>query len=537
MKRIFTFFFTIILAPLFSQSIDWSITSESNECVFNINKVAVSKDGNFTTGFEIKKSVTTYAVDQFGDLLIDANEDRTPLVINFKPTVVITNFNKAGAISWTSHIYKNGVSEMDIVGITIDNANNSYVCLSSSDELVFNDYPLVYVPSLNVFYPTYNDADIFELAKKFKEINIKQYYPDSKELPYEADTLGKFWLLKYNAAGQIKWIKNCKEKNNELMDNITCFKMTKDGCFIINGRGDEFANKEMLSKKLPCSTTDFIAKIDTNFNVKWITPFTGYSKKCNYGTYSSESIFRLDEDDNIISVVNYPQYLFVDGKSVHTKNRKIEKPFQGRMGGAAIFIMDKEGKVVEIINSKKGFVLFDIAVKNKNIYLPISNIRVTNILGEKIDTTGGIQSALFSIDYTGKVNWYIQDASIQFYDIEMDKDENIYLNVTSKVQKKNIKEEASSIEKMFKTKKGFTTTRSNIVKLSSKGEPLTYYVLDNLIAKSQSFGENCIVREDGTLFAFGTIFNRCPFLLQEKSTLFKHGGGCYEMIYFVKLKK
>ncbi len=105
------------------------------------------------------------------------------------------------------------------------------------------------------------------------------------------------------------------------------------------------------------------------------------------------------------------------------------------------------------------------------------------------------------------------------------------------MQKKNIKEEASSIEKMFKTKKGFTTTRSNIVKLSSKGEPLTYYVLDNLIAKSQSFGENCIVREDGTLFAFGTIFNRCPFLLQEKSTLFKHGGGCYEMIYFVKLKK
>lgn len=537
MKGIFTFFFTIILAPLFSQSIDWSITSESNECVFNLNKVAVSKDGNFTTGFEIKKSVTTYAVNQFANVLIDANEDKTPLLINYKPTVVITNFNKAGAINWTSNIYKNGVSEMDIIGITIDNANNSYVCLSSNDELVFNDYPLVYIPSLKVFYPTFSDDDVLELAKKYKEININNYYPDSEELPYDIDTLGKYWLLKYNAAGQIKWIKNCREKNNELMDNITCFKITKDGCFIINGRGDEFANKELLSKKLPCSKTDFIAKIDTNFNVKWITPFTGYSKKCNYGTYSSESIFRLDEDDNIISVVNYPQYLFVDGKSVHTKNRKIEKPFQGKMGGAAILIMDKEGKVLETINSKKGFKLFDMAVKNKNIYLPISNIRATKILGEKIDTTGGIQSALFSIDYTGKVNWYIQDASVQYYDLELDKDENIYLNVSSKLQKWKVKGETSNIEKMFKSKKGFTITRGNILKFSSKGEPLSYYVLDDLIASSQHFGENYIVREDGTIFEYGTIFNRCPFMFKDKSSLFKHGGGCYEMIYFVKLKK
>lgn len=532
--------FALLLSVIHSkaQLFDWQMATHSGFPIELCKKIAVLKDESVVTAFSPKyRDYRSSEVNEMKDYIDCANGTSIEFNPEYKHHAVIANITKNGTINWKQELFARGERYFEILHISSDEALNSYVLLGSYEIPGVNDYPLIYIPQGKLFYPICSDEEAVDIVLTY-DIDISKYcnncLAEDYKINFDINALGSYWLIKIDAKGKIRWIKNSPEALDNLISHAYCFESSADGAlYFITDDDEPHFEKEIKKRRI--KDQYLLARLDTGFYVNWSTKIISSSKKGDYTRASGDPLLTLDESGNLIAYLNYEEYLTIENEEYTSKKRKEHKN-KTKEGGSFIAIFDSAGKLKTAKNSKSAFRLEDMAARNNVLYLPITNLRHDRVFNEKIDTGNLLQSVLICLDYQGKLLRKKMEYNVQYRNIEISKNETLYL-MTGPAKNRSKKEDRVDFyTPLFKTNNVKNADDVYVFMYDKTGAELKMKTITEKRAWQYYFNFDFKVINEHYSLMFGEADYGCVRELKEYTNNFKKGKGCNSIGFWCKLK-
>lgn len=538
MKKLLSAFVLLSVIHLKAQLFEWQMATHSGASIELNKKITVLKDESFTTVFSPEyRDFRSSEVQEMENYIDCANGTTVKFNPDHDESIVIANIAKNGTINWKQELFISS-QRYEILHISSDEQLNSYILLDAYEIPDVNDYPLIYIPSGKLFYPVYSDEEAVDLVLTY-DIAIDAYRNDNEghkhKLDYDENSLGDYWLIKIDAKGKVRWVKNSWKTLDLLLSGAYCFESPGDGgfYFIAEDNSEPRFQKEIEKRKT--KQQYLLARLDTGFTMTWSTKIISSSKKGDHSHFSTDPLLTLDENGNIIAYINYDEYIAIEDEEYTSKKRR-EGKNERKEGGSLIAVFDSAGKLKGVKNSRSAFCLKDMVARNHRIYLPVTNLRHNRLFNERIDTSGLLQSVLICLDYQGKLLWKKMDYNVQYKNIEISDNETLYLMTGPAKNRSNKKDHSEFHTPLFKGSHVKNANDSYIFMYDKTGAEIKMKTITEKRQWQYSFDFDFKIINQHYSLLFGEVSYGCLSELKNCTNNFKKGKGCDNVGFWCKLK-